>query len=178
MLQWNKNLFPQHRRSKAQPGNQLNHRQLLPSVPWQRGKHHQERKKKLEKSILVVSFCCSHIIKAMSLLFIRFKCRFQQFFSHITTVSGCDRELNAHFYSATSQKYHAPDTWHDTTHSHIILTLGQPVLALPRKSLSAKREAASTIFNDFGMSRPGIEPMITRSPKRTLPTELPGLVCH
>ena len=31
-------------------------------------------------------------------------------FSHITTVSGCDRELNAHFYSAASLKYHAPDT--------------------------------------------------------------------
>ena len=25
-------------------------------------------------------------------------------------VSGCDRELNAHFYSAASLKYHAPDT--------------------------------------------------------------------
>ena len=56
------------------------------------------------------------------------------FFSHITTVSGCDRELNAHFYSAVSLKYHVPDTWHDTTPSHIILTLGRPVLALPRKS--------------------------------------------
>ena len=30
-------------------------------------------------------------------------------------------ELNAHFYSAASLKYHAPDTWHDTTPSHIIL---------------------------------------------------------
>ena len=30
-------------------------------------------------------------------------------FSHITTVSGCDRELNANFYRAASQKYHAPD---------------------------------------------------------------------
>ena len=45
-----------------------------------------------------------------------------------------DRELNAHFYSAASLKYHVPDTWHDTTPSHIILTLGWPVLALPRKS--------------------------------------------
>ena len=27
-----------------------------------------------------------------------------------------------------------PDTWQDTTPSHIILTLGRPVLALPRKS--------------------------------------------
>ena len=41
---------------------------------------------------------------------IRVKRRFQQFFSHITTMSGCDRELNAHFYSAASLKYHVPDT--------------------------------------------------------------------
>ena len=44
------------------------------------------------------------------LLFVRILGRFQQFFSHITTVSGCDRELNAHFYSAASLKYHALDT--------------------------------------------------------------------
>ena len=31
-------------------------------------------------------------------------------FNHITTMSGCDRELNAHFYSAASLKYHVPDT--------------------------------------------------------------------
>ena len=30
--------------------------------------------------------------------------------SHITTVSGCYRKLNAHFYGAAGQKYHAPDT--------------------------------------------------------------------
>ena len=65
-----------------------------------------------------------------------FNVAFKKILSHITTVSGCDRELNAHFYSAVSLKSHDPDTWHDTTHSHIILTLGQPVLALPRKSES------------------------------------------
>ena len=41
---------------------------------------------------------------------------------HITTVSGCDRELNAHFYSAASLWYQIPDTLPDTTSSHIILT--------------------------------------------------------
>ena len=82
------------------------------------------------------------------------------------TVSGCDRELNAHFYSAASLKYHAPDTWQDTTPSHIIMTMGWPVLALPLRS--AKRGATSTIFNDFNTSGPGIEPMTSRSPKRTL----------
>ena len=82
-------------------------------------------------------------------------------------MSGCDRELNAHIYSAASLKYYVPDTWHDTTPSHIILTLGRPVLVLP-ESLSAKRGTASTIFYDFGMSRPGIEPVTSRSPERTL----------
>ena len=35
---------------------------------------------------------------------------FNNFFSHITMVSGCDRELSAHFYSAASLKNHVPDT--------------------------------------------------------------------
>ena len=39
-----------------------------------------------------------------------------------------------YFYCVASLKYHAPDTWHDTTPSHIILTLPRPVLAHPRKS--------------------------------------------
>ena len=65
-----------------------------------------------------------------------------------------------------SLKYHAQDIWHDTTPSHIILTLPRPVLALPR--LSAKQGAASTIFKDFGMSRPGIEPVTSSFRERTL----------
>ena len=101
---------------------------------------------------------------ALMLLFVRVA-MLSTIFSHITTVSGSARELNAHFYSAASLKYHAQDTWHDTTPSHIILTLGRPVLALP-VSLSAKRGAASTIFNDFGMLQPRIEHMTFRSPKR------------
>ena len=43
-------------------------------------------------------------------LFVWVKHRFQQFFSHITVVSCCDRELNQHFYSAALLKYHAADT--------------------------------------------------------------------
>ena len=35
-------------------------------------------------------------------------------------------------------------------------------------SMSVKREADDTIFNNFGMSRPGIEPVTSRSPERTL----------
>ena len=53
---------------------------------------------------------------------------------HITTMSVCDREPSTHFYSAVSLKYHAPDTLHNTTQSHIIMVLGRPVLALPHKS--------------------------------------------
>ena len=105
---------------------------------------------------------------------LQLRLEFQQFFSHIMEVSCCDRERNAHFYSAASLKYHAPDTWYDTTPSHINLTLERPVLACPINQ-SAKRGAASTIFNDFGMSQPGMEPMTSRSPD-TLPTELFGPV--
>ena len=50
------------------------------------------------------------ILPRLLLLFVRVLHRFQQFLNHITAVSGCDRELSAHFYSAASLKYHAPDT--------------------------------------------------------------------
>ena len=49
-------------------------------------------------------------------------------------VSGCDRELSAHFHSAASLWYQIPDNLPDTIPSHIILTAGRPVLALIRKS--------------------------------------------
>ena len=64
---------------------------------------------------------------------IQVKCHFQQFLPYHDSV-WFDRELNTHFYSAASLKYHVPDTWHDTISSHIILTLGQPVLALTHQS--------------------------------------------
>ena len=73
-------------------------------------------------------------------------------------MSGCDRELNAHFYNAASLKYHVPDTWHDTTPSHIILTLGRPVLALPRKSECLYN---ATRYNTvLVITRPGLGPQI------------------
>ena len=106
------------------------------------------------------------------LLFVRVLRSFPHFFSHITTVSGCDRELNAHFYTAASRKYHVPDIWHDTTPSHIILTLGRPVLAFT-VNLSAKRGAVSSIFIDFGKSRSGIEPMTSGSLERTQISDAP-----
>ena len=58
-----------------------------------------------------IDYRYSHYLRVMLLLlFVRVLHRFQQCFCHITTVSGCDRELSAHFYSAASLKYHAPDT--------------------------------------------------------------------
>ena len=93
--------------------------------------------------------------------------RFHVTFNHITTVSGCDRELSAHFYSTALLKYQAPDAWHDIKPNHIILTLGKPYLALV--SLSAKRGAAITIFNVFGMLRPGIETLDLPFPGADIP---------
>ena len=49
----------------------------------------------------------------------------------------------------------------------MILTLCRPVLALPRKS-ECQASAASTIFYDFDMSRPGSELVTSHSPKQTL----------
>ena len=60
-----------------------------------------------------------------------------------------DRELNAHFYSTASLKSCPRHlTWYHTQ------------LHYP--------DTGSTIFNDFGMSRLGTEPMTARSPKGTL----------
>ena len=91
------------------------------------------------------------------LLFVQVLRRFPQFFSHIMTVSCCDRELNAHSYCAASLKYHAPDNYPDTEST-----------SPSSLNLSAKQGTASTIFNDFGMSRPRIEPRTSRSLEQTL----------
>ena len=96
--------------------------------------------------------------RLLLLLFVRVLCRFQQFFSHITMVSGCDRELSAHFYSAASLKYHVPDTWHNTTPCHIILTLGRPVLALPRKSWVPSEEQLVPFLTTLVRRGPGSNP--------------------
>ena len=70
----------------------------------------------------------SHTESSESCCCFGFNVAFNIFVSPITTVSGSDMELNAHFYSTASMKYQ----W----------------------SLSAKRGAARTISN-LGMSRPG-----------------------
>ena len=74
---------------------------------------------------------------------------FQQSFSHIATISGCGRELIAHFHSAASLKYHAPDalTWYSI--SHIILTLSWTALALLSWCWAPSERAASTFFLSF-----------------------------
>ena len=91
------------------------------------------------------------------------------------TVFGCDKELNAHFYSAASLKYHVPDTWYDTTPGHIILTLGQPVLALPRKSRVPSEEQLVPFFTTLECGGPGSNPW-PPVPQSRHSTELSGLV--
>ena len=86
-------------------------------------------------------------------LFVLVDRRFQQLFSHITTVSGCDRKQCSLFGTALL-KHHCPDTWHDTISSHIILILGRPVLALPRKSECQ----VSTILTTLVYHGPGSNP--------------------
>ena len=98
-----------------------------------------------ERPARVVSCCC---------LF-GFNVAFNNFF---VISSGCDRELYAHFYSATSLNYHAPDTWHDTTPSHIILTLGRPVLALRRNSECQARRSKYHFLTTLVCRGPGSNP--------------------
>ena len=76
---------------------------------------------------------------------------FQHSFSHITKVSGCRRELNA-----ASLKYHTPDTWHDIPPSHIILTLGRPVLTPVFPFFNAECQAKEQLVQ-FLKSLLGIE---------------------
>ena len=61
---------------------------------------------------------------------------------------------HAHFYSPASLKCHAPDTWHDTKPSHIILTSpsSTPV------SLSSRGRATSTILTTLVCHSPGSNP--------------------
>ena len=83
-------------------------------------------------SVRKQQLCCTSLERKFVCLF-GFNVAFN-IICHITTVSGCDRELNAHFYSAASLWYQILDTLPDITSSHIILTPERPVLALPRKS--------------------------------------------
>ena len=76
----------------------------------------------------------------------------------VTTVSGCDRELNVHFYSAASLKHHAPDTWHDTTLIYIILTLGSPVLVLPPTVWVPREEQLVPFLITLAYRCPGSNP--------------------
>ena len=94
---------------------------------------------------IICSITLHRIHVKVVLLFVWVLRRFQQFFSHITT-----QTLDMIPHPVTL-------SWHWVDQSQLY-----PV------NLSAKRGAASTIFNDFGMSRPGIEPRTSRSPEQTL----------
>ena len=81
-------------------------------------------------------------------------------FSHIATVSG----------NITSKTL-----WHAIPHSHIILTLSWPVLALlSKQNLNAQRQVKEQLvpfFKGFGMTRPGIEPATSWSQSGYATTE-------
>ena len=74
------------------------------------------------------------------------------------------RELNAHFYyyKCCLTVILVPDTLFDTIPCHIILTQGQPVLALSRKSEC--QAGTSTIFMTLAQLRiePGTSPSQSR----------------
>ena len=74
----------------------------------------------------------------------------------------------AHFYSAASLKYHAPDTWHDATPSHIILTLGLPVLALPFKTWVPSEERLVPLLTTLVWRGPESKPVTSHSLEQTL----------
>ena len=67
-----------------------------------------------------------------------------------------------------SLKYHAPDTCHDATSSHGILTLSRPVLSLPRKSECQARVRSEEQLVPFLTTLVCRGPGSNRSPKRTL----------
>ena len=84
------------------------------------------------------------------------------------TASSCDRELNAHFYSAALLTYH----YHAKT-----LDMSPHPVRSTSPSSTPYFGVTSTIFNDFGIEPwifndfgiwPWIEPVTSRSPKRTL----------
>ena len=83
---------------------------------------------------------------------------------HITTVSGCDRELNAHFYGAASSQALLPDT----TSSHIILTPEPtPKIRVP------SGEQLVPLLTTLVCRGPGSNPVPPDLGADTLPTELP-----
>ena len=88
-------------------------------------------------------FACLRTLPFISLFW--FKCGFQQFFSHITMVSGCDRELNARFYSAASLSFML-QTLNMIPHPGTLSWQWVDKSLLYPISLSAKRGAAVTIF--------------------------------
>ena len=73
-----------------------------------------------------------------------------------------DQHAEPDFQRASSLKQQSAGRY-ATLPRHIILTLGRPVFALTPKCCVLSREAAITIFNVFGSTRPGIEPTTFRS---------------
>ena len=79
--------------------------------------------------------------------------------THPTMLSGCYRKLNAYLYSVLPHWSIMPQTLDMIPH---------PITLSWHWIDQSYRGAASTIINDFGMSRPWVEPVTSRSTEQTL----------
>ena len=86
---------------------------------------------------------------------------------HITTVSGCDRELNAHFYCAASLWYQIPDTFTPVTFTGATSPSPTPKIRVP------SGEQLVPLLTTLVCRGPGSNPVSPDLGADTLPTELP-----
>ena len=92
---------------------------------------------------------------------------------HITTVSGCDRELSAHFYSAASLWYQIPDTFTSYhLQSHYTDTGATSPSPTPKIRVPSGEQLVSLLMT-LVCCGPGSNPVPPDLGADTLPTELP-----
>ena len=121
-----------------------------------------------EKMILHYNYCCAIVMRQS--LFVVVVCSGLTSLSTLFVISRrCLVETGSSmltFIVLPHYRIRSQTLLPDTTSSHIILTPERPVLALPsalpQKSECQAGSNLSTIVNDFGMSRPGIEPGTSR----------------
>ena len=90
-------------------------------------------------------------------------------------VSGCDRELNAHFYSAATLKYDSPDTWSwYHTQSHYLDTGSTSPSSTPLKVWMPSEQQLVPFLMTLVCRGQGSDLLFPRVD--TLPTELLGQV--
>ena len=129
----------------------------------------------MERSVLLRNTTEHHSKAALILMFVclfRFNVTFN-IICHITTVTGCDRELNAHFYNAASLWYQIQDTLTDTTPSHIILDTGATSPSPTPKIRVPSGEQLVPLLTTLVCRGLGSNPIPPGLRADTLPTELP-----